>query len=239
MRWLGSGWSHCGPQGRETGTSSGEVTDPLRAEPHVGTSGRSAGSKTSSVLSDLKGRELLPWAMRPSVTFTGSQAQAQVQGSARPGSSRTTHPGWQARRRRSGAGVGGARGLPPPTAALRSGLGWGPPASPPCPGTSEQLVAGSLAGTSPRGRGSMWVWLPRSRVGPPPGRERRCRSHWSQRPRGQQGARLTCPSPSSCSASGRSARPASCPASSAAGPAWRGPGTCPWSRCRGRGPLPG
>ena len=87
--------------------------------------------------------------------------------------------------------------------------------------------------------GVMWVWLPCDRAELPPGRERHCRSRWSQRPWGRQGARLTCPSPSSCSASGRSVRPASCPASSAAGPAWRGPGTCPWSHCRGRGPLPG
>lgn len=50
---------------------------------------------------------------------------------------------------------------------------------------------------------------------------------------------LTSPSPSSCPSAGRSAGPASCPASSAAGPSWQGPGTCPWSHCRRRGPLPG
>ena len=74
------------PPEKRDGNRPSEVTDPLRAEPQVGTSGRRAGSETSSVLSDLKGWELPPWAARPSVTFTGSQAQAQVQGSARPSS---------------------------------------------------------------------------------------------------------------------------------------------------------
>lgn len=50
---------------------------------------------------------------------------------------------------------------------------------------------------------------------------------------------VTCPSPAAYSSSGRSVHPASCPASSAAGPSWRGPGTCPWFHCRRRGFPPG
>lgn len=49
---------------------------------------------------------------------------------------------------------------------------------------------------------------------------------------------LNSPLPS-CPSSGWSAHPASCPASSGAGPAWLGPGTGPWYHCQRRGLLPG
>lgn len=206
----------------------------------MGTSERSAGSETSPVPSDLKGRELPPWAPGPSPS-RGQRPRPKSRGAHARAAAAYNAPQMVGSQETLGGGGGGDTKAPTPTAALRSSLGWGPPASPPCPVSSEQLITGSSAGTSPGGRGTTWVWLPHSRAEPPPGRERRCRSRWSQtqRPWGQQGACLTSPSPFSCSASGRSAHPASCPASSAAGPAWWGPGTCPWSHCRGRGPLPG
>lgn len=61
-------------------------------------------------------------------------------------------------------------------------------------------------------------------------------SHKLWRPRMKAGVTVPCPV---CSSSGWPADPASYPASSAAGPSWLGPGTCPWSHCRRRGLLPG